>query len=130
MFRTMDTVAASFVFPYKLVYFLFLKESGIVRFCVGFRVICMLRHWRLGLIYSSCQVEWSNGGGWNLHTISLWLQTYRPSPPIPPFNDMILVKFKGCKFGTDWRKSFPWYGDHWKYTIYQKISQKNSVDEP
>lgn len=43
---------------------------------------------------------------------------------------MTLVKFKGYKFGTDWRKSFPWCGDPGKNAIYQKISQKKSVDAP
>lgn len=48
---------ASFAFPYKLIYFLFLKGSDIVGFCVMFRVFCMMRRWQLGLASSSCQVE-------------------------------------------------------------------------
>lgn len=59
-------------------------------------------------------------------TYRQFLIDYRHIDPL--FNGMTLVKFKGYKFATDWRKSFPWCGDHGKNTIYQKISQKKSVD--
>ena len=61
---------SSFVFPYKLVNFLFLKKSDYSRILYNVEDILYDETGNLGLISPSWQVYWSNGGGQNSEKVS------------------------------------------------------------